>query len=31
MKYIEDSSSVANSKASRSQLGGKKGRLCQRM
>ena len=31
MKSMEDSSSVANSKASRSLLGGKKGRLCQRI
>ena len=29
MKSNEDSSSVASSRASRSQLGGKKGRLCQ--
>ena len=31
MKSMEVSSSVASSKASRSRLGGKKGRLCQRM
>ena len=31
MKSKEASSSVANSKASKSQLGGKKGKLCQRM
>ena len=30
MKSMEDSTSVANSKASKSRLGGKKGRLCQR-
>ena len=31
MKSMEDSSSVANSKVLRSRLGGKKGKLCQRM
>ena len=31
MESKENSSSVANSKASRSQLGGKKGRSCQRI
>ena len=31
MKSKENSLSVANSKASRSWLGGKKGRLCQRI
>ena len=31
MKSIEDTLSVDNSKASRSLLGGKKGRLCHKM
>ena len=31
MKSMEASESVANSKASKSRLGGKKGRSCQRM
>ena len=31
MKSMESSSSVANSRASKSRRGGKKGRSCQRM